>query len=310
MRALSSNFMQPTTVEARPASIDKLGYVPEIDGLRAVAVLSVMLCHLNRSLMPGGFVGVDVFFVISGYVVTASLSRDTSRAFFSMLMHFYARGFLRIIPALIVCLIITSLLTSLFIPSAWLTGVTKKTALYAFFGASNFVLFGADSYFSPRPEFNPFNHTWSLAIEEQFYLILPPILYLWARSRNWPGARRAICQNCVLAFCVASFACFLLSGAGQQEANFYLLPGRFWELGTRALLFQLRAAGKGRPLSEGQETLLLALGAAAIGAAVIFADRDAFPFPWSVPPALGSLMIIAAISGTSGAKASTSLITS
>jgi peptidoglycan/LPS O-acetylase OafA/YrhL len=111
-------------------------YVPKIDGLRAVAV---MLYHLNSSLMPGGFVGVDVFFVISGYVVTASLGRDAGRSLFDLLQRFYARRILRIVPALMACLLATFAASILFIPNAWLSDTNHRTGLYAFFGMSTFV---------------------------------------------------------------------------------------------------------------------------------------------------------------------------
>jgi peptidoglycan/LPS O-acetylase OafA/YrhL len=297
-----------SAVDASAPRVGGFSYVPEIDGLRAVAVLSVMLCHLNKSLMPGGFVGVDVFFVISGYVVTASLSRDTSRSFLSMLMYFYSRRFLRIIPALIVCLIITAVLTSLFIPESWLSSNISETGLYAFFGASNFALLGADPYFSPRPEFNPFTHTWSLAIEEQFYLVLPTIFYLWANSNNWQRRWDAvICRLGIPILSAASFIWFVLTGTADQQINFYMLPGRFWELGIGAVLFQLQGAAKGGP-SDNQRNWLLLLGVSIIGIAAIFADRNTFPFPWSIPPAVGSLMIIAAVSDRTGGQPSSSVV--
>jgi peptidoglycan/LPS O-acetylase OafA/YrhL len=301
MRLVSANFGGTLArAPARPADINRLRYIPEIDGLRACAVLSVMLCHLNKALMPGGFVGVDVFFVISGYVVTASLSRDASRPLFTMMAQFYARRFLRIIPALIVCLLVTLILTSMFIPNSWLSSTIKNTALSAFFGASNFPLLAADSYFSPRPEFNPFTHTWSLAIEEQFYVILPIMFYLWAKPGNLGRVGRIIFRYGVPGLCIASFTCFALNNTGDQKFNFYMLPGRFWELGIGAVLFQLQMAGKADFIAARQKTLLLITGTLMVGVAAIFADPNAFPFPWSIPAALGSLIFIASVSATSG----------
>ena len=115
-------------------------YVPHIDGLRAVAVLSVIVYHLNQHWLPGGLSGVDIFFVISGFVVSASLAdfrKSTPQAFFA---HFYARRMLRILPALVTCLLVTHVFAMLFIPWAWLSDANQRTGLYAFFGLSNFFL--------------------------------------------------------------------------------------------------------------------------------------------------------------------------
>jgi len=127
----------PTVIQKRPApnSISVAGrsgdsfYIPEIDGLRAVAVVSVILYHLNAALMPGGFTGVDLFFVISGYVVSASLGRDAGQPFATMLRRFYARRILRIVPALLACLLVTTALTVLLIPNSWLSDTSPTLFL-------------------------------------------------------------------------------------------------------------------------------------------------------------------------------------
>ena len=151
-------------------------YIPGIDGLRAIAVLSVALYHFDHTLLPGGFTGVDVFFVISGYVISKSLAASNSTNCAAFILGFYKRRILRIVPALLFFLIITSIASSLFVPDAWLSASNKRTAISAFFGVSNFYLVrSADGYFSDRIPFNPFVHTWSLAVEEQFYLFFPLI---------------------------------------------------------------------------------------------------------------------------------------
>lgn len=128
----------------------KSKYFAAIDGLRAIAVLGVILFHFNSSWLPGGFSGVDVFFVISGYVVTGSLFRDLKLPFKDFITNFYARRIVRILPALLVCIVITGLVQTLLVPPSWLSTATNKTALFAFFGFSNIalVLF-SDGYFSP-----------------------------------------------------------------------------------------------------------------------------------------------------------------
>src|SRR5262249_12506904 len=159
---------------------DRTDHLPYIDGLRAVAVLSVLTYHLSPSWLPGGFSGVDVFFVISGFVVSASVGALTEFRPASFLLFFYARRLLRIAPALIVCLLMTNLATTILVPDSWLSNANQLTVLYALFGLSNIVLAtNRDTYFSPRSEFNPFIHTWSLGVEEQFYLVFPFIFVLW-----------------------------------------------------------------------------------------------------------------------------------
>ena len=157
-------------------------YVAGIDGLRAIAVLSVIIFHFESSLLPGGFTGVDVFFVISGYVISKSLARNYGEKLSVFLLEFYKRRLLRILPALLACLLVTGVISSLFIPEYWLSSKNDITGASAFFGLSNFFLLsGEDGYFSQRVSFNPFVHTWSLAVEEQFYVIFPLMFFIWLR---------------------------------------------------------------------------------------------------------------------------------
>jgi peptidoglycan/LPS O-acetylase OafA/YrhL len=266
-------------------------YVPEIDGLRAIAVGAVLLYHLNAAFLPGGFTGVDVFFVISGYVVSASLGRDLQRAFPDFLMHFYARRMMRILPALLVCLLVTALATALLIPNAWLSDSIHKTGLYAFFGVSNYALVGSDPYFAPRPEFNPFTHTWSLAVEEQFYLLYPILFFAAARVKS---------TRLLLAILtISSLVYAAWISRASPEAAFYLLPSRFWELGAGALLYQLQAA---RKLPESLVKPVLPIGLGLILLAMMFAGREGVPFPWAVPAVLGAWLVLASVSSGTAAS--------
>src|SRR5882757_7712970 len=160
-------------------------YVASIDSLRALAVISVIIYHLHGAWLPGGFAGVDVFFVISGYVISRSLVTQPTSGFLGFTGAFYGRRIRRIVPALIVCLLAISLLSALFIPNAWLSDANQRTGRFAFWGLSNFALMDlGDTYFAPRVEFNPYVHTWSLGVEEQFYLVFPAVFYCWLRYRN------------------------------------------------------------------------------------------------------------------------------
>jgi peptidoglycan/LPS O-acetylase OafA/YrhL len=176
------------------------GRLDAIDGLRALAVLSVIAYHFNIGFAPTGFVGVDIFFVISGYVITLSLTKNQSSSIIQYILAFYKRRILRIMPALVVCLIIVGAVSQLFVPNSWLSSRNDTTGLYSFFGISNFALLeGLDGYFNDRAEFNPFLHTWSLAVEEQFYLFFPLLLLPWLRQVIENDSSSRIRRHLVLA---------------------------------------------------------------------------------------------------------------
>ena len=258
-------------------------HVPAIEGLRAIAVLSVLLYHLNDALLPGGFTGVDVFFVISGYVIARSLQANSAAPLGAFVLGFYKRRILRLVPALLFFLISLSFACALFIPDAWLSAGNNETALWAFFGVSNFYLVhSADGYFSLRIPYNPFSHTWTLGVEEQFYVLFPLIFYLWLRRGAW---------TLLPALALVSLLVAAYQSKADPLAAFYLLPSRFWELAAGALLFQLQ----GRRLLS--TPWLLPLGAACLIAGFVFAEADSFPFPWALAPVAGSVLLIAGVSG-------------
>ena len=154
------------------------GRIAGIDSLRAIAVLAVIIYHLRESTLPGGFVGVDIFFVISGYVVCGSLIHTRWNTVADFLSQFYMRRIIRILPALLSMLLVTAIVSRMFIPNSWGAASSVKTGKFALAGLSNFQLvYGTDGYFSVNSEFNPFLHTWSLAVEEQFYFIYPLIIF-------------------------------------------------------------------------------------------------------------------------------------
>ena len=149
----------------------ELGYFKGVDGLRSLAVLTVMLFHLNKAMLPGGYVGVDIFFVISGFVVTASILHLKFSSLWDFQSYFYARRIKRIVPALLFSMLATSIAVVLFIPESWLGRSIYDVGVSALFGASNIALMlQKDTYFSPTAEFNPYLHTWSLGVRHR-----PPI---------------------------------------------------------------------------------------------------------------------------------------
>ncbi len=165
-------------------------YRADIDGLRAVAVLSVIIFHLNAAWMPSGFLGVDIFFVISGYLITSIVYRDLLRGSFSF-KDFYQRRIKRILPAFFT-VVLFSLLVGLFLVSVEsYFEELKKSALAATFFSSNFFFMRGVSYSDPTTEDKPFLHIWSLSVEEQFYFVFPVLLILllrydWTRRNKYP----------------------------------------------------------------------------------------------------------------------------
>lgn len=265
-------------------------YLPAIDGMRAIAVLSVIIFHLDfLGLLPGGFTGVDLFFVISGYVISQSLWERRDLPLGAYLKDFYRRRLLRIMPALLAVLSVSFMLSAMFMPQFWLSELIDSTGLAAFFGLSNFVLaWNTDTYFSPSAELNPYLHTWSLGVEEQFYVIFPALFFLWLRYRK----SAAITWAVLPLMAVAS----LIVGVYQVDAAplsaFYLLPGRFWELASGALLFQLIGTA---PRFNRWAPAMLAAGLGLVIVGLLFANPGRFPFPWAVVSVMGALSMLAGI---------------
>jgi peptidoglycan/LPS O-acetylase OafA/YrhL len=263
-------------------------HIAYIDGLRCVAVLAVIAYHLRASILPGGFAGVDVFFVISGFVVSSSLARFDKPSLWEYLTYFYSRRLRRIAPALAVCLLVTALATALLVPAAWLSDTNDATGLRAFVGLSNFwLLETSGDYFSPKTDFNPYTHTWSLGVEEQFYLVFPLLFFAWSYMR----------RGVSIAFFAAAVAASLILGAvsaaGHPAAAFYMLTYRFWELGAGVLLFQalsMRAAGRRTPVTWATAGAVVA--ALLLAAGLWTARESQTPFPDGILPVLGTLGLL------------------
>jgi peptidoglycan/LPS O-acetylase OafA/YrhL len=267
-----------------------------IDGLRALAVLAVIGFHFDTGLAPSGFVGVDIFFAISGYVIALSLSKNIYTSTLQYIIEFYKRRIVRIMPALIVCLVTVGVLAELFIPQSWLSARNDETGLLAFFGLSNFaLLIETDGYFNHRTNFNPFLHTWSLAVEEQFYLFFPILLLPWLRksNSNSNSIHSLVLNNLVLIIGLSSLAWAVYETSASPQTAFFMLASRFWELAAGATLFQFHSTGRCIPKSAIGVRLLAVFGVAAIASSIAWADTEAFPFPWALPSILGTLALIA-----------------
>lgn len=217
-------------------------YRPEIDGLRALAICAVMINHFNKNALPSGYLGVDIFFVISGFVITSSLAGRKSKNLADFLGGFYARRFKRLLPALLVFVVLTSLLICLFNPTPQLSLATGISSL---FGISNLYLLGqAADYFAPSIELNPFTHTWSLGVEEQFYLIFPLLIWVSGFARQTSHGQRVLFLI-LAALTMGSLIGFAASYPVHQAAAYFLMPTRFWEMAAGALLFIGLRSGNG-----------------------------------------------------------------
>ena len=268
---------------------DSQEYLPYIDGLRALAVLAVIAYHLNHQWLPGGFSGVDVFFVISGFVVSASMDRQGTASLLSFAIRFYSRRIRRIVPALMVCLLFFSLLSALFIPSSWLSDTNNQTGFYAFFGLSNLILAQTNNdYFSPRTDFNHYTHTWSLGVEEQFYFVFPLLFFLWVFEKR--SDRKYLSTLVFFILTVLSLICAWWFSKRDAAFAYYMIFSRFWELAAGVILYQISSQFLGVLSSFGQHwrktgaTASLGL----ILAGFTFASPQNFPFPWALFPVLGT----------------------
>lgn len=204
----------------------------EITGLRAIAVLSVVIFHFNADLIPGGYLGVDVFFVISGFVITRSLVQTQDSGFARYILSFYSRRLKRLIPALSVVVIVGALLTAFFHPNPQ---ESIHTGVAAMFGLSNVLLaINAQDYFGVSSEFNTFTHTWSLGVEEQYYFIFPIVLYFFLGALRRGQKYAAIGFLALLG--IFSFLIFNFLIVQNPTFGFYLMPARFWELAAGCML--------------------------------------------------------------------------
>jgi peptidoglycan/LPS O-acetylase OafA/YrhL len=256
-------------------------YRHDLDGLRAVAVLMVVLYHAKLPGLTGGFVGVDVFFVISGFLITGLVQRDIERGGFSFL-EFYRRRALRLMPNLFAVLLGVMAIGTALLPAADL----RELAAHAFatlLYAPNVYLLRYGQYFADQTAFKPLLMTWSLGVEEQFYLVWPALLLLAARLRI-KGADLAA------AVVGGSFVLAATYLASHQKEVFYLLPTRAWELGLGALLASRRTALSGRAA----DVISLVGLVAVVGSAAFLDETRPFPGPWALPATIGTALLIAA----------------
>lgn len=223
-----TSTVQPAAVAGQPVAKTGTRHRLDIDGLRAIAVIPVVLYHAHLLRVPGGFVGVDIFFVISGYLITGLILNGIQKGRFSI-VDFYERRARRILPALFVVLAVASVAAYLILLPHDARDYGRSLIATLFF-FSNVIFSGQAGYFDAPSEMKPLLHTWSLAVEEQFYIVYPLFLFLVARY-----LRRRYLLAIASAF-VLSFALSVWQLHTDPVAAFYLAPARAWELMTGGLL--------------------------------------------------------------------------
>lgn len=277
----------PVQAPAGNQNSGRPGYRADVEGLRAVAVLAVLAFHARWSAFSGGFVGVDVFFVISGFVIALSLFRDMESGRFSM-AGFYTRRARRILPALTVVLLGTLAVSLLTVPPVYFRSFAHSLIAASLF-VSNVHFWQDASYFNTDSPFRPLLHTWSLGVEEQFYLLAPVFLLVTGR---WLGARwQLVVTLCLL----ASFGYNLLAMRhGHIEAAFYLPFTRAWEflLGVLVALMPRRALPR-----WAREAGTLAGLALIAGSVMVYGPMTVFPGMAALWPCLGAALVIRLGSG-------------
>lgn len=268
--------------------MSSLQYRPEIDGLRAFAVIPVLLFHLGISWMSGGFLGVDVFFVISGFLITKTILTELDQNRFSF-KAFWARRIRRILPALL-CMITLTLIAGYFILHAPDINELGHQGVAALLSLANVYFWQmAGNYWGAQAESSALLHTWSLSVEEQFYLFHPfLVVFLHKFLRRWMIPAFAL----ILA---GSLALFLYGMQHMAGATFYLLPTRIWELGGGCLLALLagRTTSSATEKSQTLPALYSAIGLAAVVASYLFSNGEQGISVWAALPVAGAALVIA-----------------
>ena len=272
-------------------------YRPDIDGLRAIAIISVIAYHAGFSGFSGGFVGVDIFFVISGFLITSLLFKEASATGRINLGAFYARRVRRLMPAGLVVVAVTLVLGAIFLPpaSSEQSSLARTAIAFAYFG-SNFYFFKKTGGYFDEPSFGmPLLHTWSLAVEEQYYLIWPMIMLLvfhFSGAQHAEGFMRRRSLWVLGVMFAASLALSVGTTRDHQSFAFFLLPTRIWEFAIGGMVGLAGSAFYVR-LRRWAEVLAVG-GMALIVYSVVVLDHST-PFPgWAaIFPVLGSALLIA-----------------
>jgi peptidoglycan/LPS O-acetylase OafA/YrhL len=258
-------------------------YQAELDGLRALAVIGVLLCHLEVSWLPGGFVGVDIFFVLSGLLITRLIATEITQTGKFRFGNFYVRRIRRLYPALVTTVVVAWIGSFLLLSPGQMANFAQS-AIAALFSYSNILFYSQADYFDALATTKPLLHTWSLSVEEQFYLIWPLTLLLANRFFGRRGSIAALVVICVVSLALAQYWL-----TADRTAAFYMLPARAIELGLGALLVFLPAL-RNRWLLN----MATIVGVAAmLVPMVLFTEATPFPGLPAMLPCVGAALFIA-----------------
>ena len=211
-------------------------YKFEIDGLRGIAILGVVIFHINEKIMPSGFLGVDIFFVISGFLITQSLYKKNSNNFSNFLINFYKRRLVRVYPSLIIYVLLISFIFLILTPDyKWIL----RSGASSLLGLSNiFFWIRSTDYFADSVKLNPFTNTWSLGIETQFYIFFPVIFWLLSFRKKYNRNKNFFYFN--LIFTLLSFCLYQYLNLTEPSAAYFLPFSRLWQLTSGSLLYLLK----------------------------------------------------------------------
>jgi peptidoglycan/LPS O-acetylase OafA/YrhL len=270
----------------------KLTYRPEIDGLRAIAVGAVILYHakitvLGHQLLPGGFIGVDIFFVISGYLITSIILKELVTTGSFSFKHFYERRVRRILPALLFVMLVS-------LPFAWMYLLPSsfidfsKSILYSLGFSSNFYFwYSGQQYVAESGLFKPFLHTWSLSVEEQFYILFPVVLLI-----TFKFFKKYLIHILILGFLI-SLGLADWGSKNHPSSNFYVLPTRGWELLAGSVLAYFEINNGHRSKNRILNLLLPFIGLILIGHSILFFNDEMFhPSFFTLSPIIGVCLMI------------------
>jgi peptidoglycan/LPS O-acetylase OafA/YrhL len=301
------NSMQGITVGHSGSGDYRLGYRGDVEGLRAIAILLVVACHAKVTWLAGGFVGVDVFYVLSGYLITGLLVQEIHTTGTLRFANFYARRLRRLLPALLLMLAVVCVLGRLLLAA---DGQDQQAlaATSAALWLSNFhFAFANMDYFAPGAETNLFLHTWSLGVEEQFYLVWPLLVVLamgaWAGAKEKPSTRclkRVFGGVFVLALVLSLYWTW-----HSPRLAFYMMPSRAWQFALGALVFLIVGTPKYQTgtwklgpvwsVIAGWSGLVMVLAAA-----LLIDGSVPYPGYWALLPTLGTALVLAAGAGQAG----------
>lgn len=267
----------------RDSAQKRIGYRPDINGLRAIAVLAVALFHFKVPGFSGGFVGVDVFFVVSGYLMTSTITSQLSRGAFSF-AGFYRSRIMRIYPPMLGVIGLALALGYAFLDPTEYRALAKH-ALASALSLANIQFYSETGYFTPAADATWLLHLWSLSVEMQFYLGLPVLLW-WSMQRNAASRRLVI----ALAACTAlSFAACVTISARDQSAAFYLMPTRTWEFLAGALVYALRGSSQTVRFSA----WLVWVGIVLVLMSIVCLNSEVgFSSIWALLPVFGAAIVV------------------